>query len=268
MIGLPGSGLVTVLEETTFCISEASGDIVPGAAQGLFFRDTRFVSRLQVARLDGEIRPEPVAVQPNDPFACTFLSRRPPAAFKADSTLLVIRRRYVGNGMRDDITLRNLGRELAAHVTVALESDFADLFEVKEGRTSMRTTWRSGRSLLRSVCAVAGPDRRRGHDDRHRRSDRCPGPADLAGGGAERRVMDRLAADHAVARRPGGGPAVSGGRAGRAVGPGQAAGRLAAPRPAAHYRGRGRERDVRDQHRGSGLAARSGAARPKTSTTR
>ncbi len=133
MIGRPGSGLVTVLEETTFCISEASGDIVPGGAQGLFFRDTRFLSRLEL-RLDGDL-PEPVAVQPNDPFACTFLARRPPAACRADSTLLLIRRRYVGNGMRDDITLRNLGREAAAaHLTIALSSDFADLFEVKEGK--------------------------------------------------------------------------------------------------------------------------------------
>ena len=133
MIGRPGSGLVTLLEETTFCISDASGDIVPGGAQGLFFRDTRFISRLEL-RLDGEL-PEPVAVQPNDPFRCTFLARRPPGPFKADSTLLLIRRRYVGNGMRDEITLRNLGHEpAAAHLTVAVNSDFADLFEVKEGR--------------------------------------------------------------------------------------------------------------------------------------
>jgi glycogen debranching enzyme len=133
MLGRPGSGLVTLLEETTFCISDASGDIVPGDAQGLFFRDTRFISRLEL-RLDGEL-PEPVAVQPNDPFRCTFLARRPPAPLRADSTLLIIRRRYVGNGMRDDITLRNLGNEpAAAHLTVAVESDFADLFEVKEGQ--------------------------------------------------------------------------------------------------------------------------------------
>jgi glycogen debranching enzyme len=133
MIGRPGSGLVTLLEETTFCISDASGDIVPGGAQGLFFRDTRFLSRLEL-RLDGEL-PEPVAVQSNDPFRCTFLARRPPAPFRADSTLLIIRRRYVGNGMRDEITLRSLGHEpSAAHLTVAVSSDFADLFEVKEGR--------------------------------------------------------------------------------------------------------------------------------------
>jgi glycogen debranching enzyme len=133
MLGRPGSGLVTLLEETTFCISDASGDIVPGGAQGLFFRDTRFISRLEF-RLDGEL-PEPVAVQPNDPFRCTFLARRPPRAGQADSTLLIIRRRYVGNGMRDDITLRNLGHEpTSAHLTVAVAGDFADLFEVKEGQ--------------------------------------------------------------------------------------------------------------------------------------
>jgi glycogen debranching enzyme len=76
-----------------------------------------------------------VAVQSNDPFRCTFLARRPPGPFRADSTLLIIRRRYVGNGMRDEITLRSLGHEpSAAHLTVAVSSDFADLFEVKEGR--------------------------------------------------------------------------------------------------------------------------------------
>jgi glycogen debranching enzyme len=133
IVGRPGSGLVTLLEETTFCISDASGDIVPGGAQGLFFRDTRFISRLEL-RLDGEL-PEAVAVQPNDPFRCTFLGRRPPGPLRADSTLLIIRRRYVGNGMRDDITLRNLGHEpTSAHLTVAVASDFADLFEVKEGQ--------------------------------------------------------------------------------------------------------------------------------------
>jgi glycogen debranching enzyme len=133
VIGGPGSGLVTLLEETTFCISEASGDILPGGAQGLFYRDTRFLSRLEL-RLDGE-PPEPVAVQPNEPFACTFLARRPPGPTRPDSTLLVIRRRYVDSGMREDITLRNLGREAAAaHLTLEVGGDFADLFEVKEGR--------------------------------------------------------------------------------------------------------------------------------------
>ena len=155
MIGRPGSGLVTLLEETTFCISDASGDIVPGGAQGLFFRDTRFISRLEL-RLDGEL-PEPVAVQPNDPFRCTFLARRPPGPFKADSTLLLIRRRYVGNGMRDEITLRNLGHEpAAAHLTVAVKATSLTCSRSRRAGSTITTmTSISARPTGRCGCAAA-----------------------------------------------------------------------------------------------------------------
>ncbi len=43
------SNLVTLLEGTTFCICETSGDVRPGAAQGLFVRDTRLISRLELS---------------------------------------------------------------------------------------------------------------------------------------------------------------------------------------------------------------------------
>jgi glycogen debranching enzyme len=131
--GGPGSTLVTLLEGTTFCISEPSGDIRPGAAQGLFVRDTRLVSTF-VLTIDGQV-PEPLPPQSADSFACTFLSRRPPGAGLADSTVLVVRRRYLNGGMHEQITLRNLGNE-PAEVTLRIDADgdFADLFEVKEGR--------------------------------------------------------------------------------------------------------------------------------------
>src|SRR5579863_7970699 len=87
--GASGS-LVTLLEGTTFCICEPSGDIRPGAAQGLFVRDTRLISRFELS-INGH-RPEPLAPQAREPFGCTFLSRMPPPAGLADSTLLVARR--------------------------------------------------------------------------------------------------------------------------------------------------------------------------------
>jgi hypothetical protein len=46
--------LVTLLEGPSFCICEQSGDIRPGGAQGLFFRDTRFINRLELA-IDGQV---------------------------------------------------------------------------------------------------------------------------------------------------------------------------------------------------------------------
>jgi glycogen debranching enzyme len=131
-------GLVTLVEGPSFCICEASGDIRSGGAQGLFFRDTRFINRLELA-VDGQV-PESLAAQPGDPFACTFIGRRPPRSGFADSTLLVVRSRYVGHGLREDITLRNLGHEPAGvNLTVSVGGDFADLFEVKGGRVRPRS---------------------------------------------------------------------------------------------------------------------------------
>jgi glycogen debranching enzyme len=136
----PGQGgacsPVTLIEGSTFCISEPGGDIVPDRAQGLFVRDTRMLSRWELT-VDG-IEPQPLSVQHAEPYAASFLGRMPPRAGKADSTLLVIRRRYVGDGMREDITLRNTsGRAKRFRVELTAEADFADLFEVK-GRSKPR----------------------------------------------------------------------------------------------------------------------------------
>jgi len=144
----PGQGAcspVTLIEGSTFCISEAGGDIVPDRSQGLFVRDTRMLSRWELT-VDG-IEPQPLSVQHAEPFAASFLGRMPPRAGLADSTLLVIRRRYVGDGMREDITLRNTsGRAKRFRLVLTAEADFADLFEVK------------GRSKPRAVASAAMKD--------------------------------------------------------------------------------------------------------------
>jgi glycogen debranching enzyme len=127
------SGLVTLLEGTTFCICESSGDIHPGGAQGLFVRDTRLISRLELS-INGH-RPEPLAPQSHEPFAFTFIGRMPPLPGLADSTLLVTRRRELNDGMTEEITLRNMSTEpLPVSLRIGLSGDFADVFEVKEGR--------------------------------------------------------------------------------------------------------------------------------------
>ncbi len=127
------SGLVTLLEGTTFCICETSGDIRAGNSQGLFVRDTRLINRLELS-VNGHV-PEPLTPQSREPFACTFLSRMPPKDGLADSTLLVTRRRVLSDGMDETITLRNMSADpLPVHLRISLAGDFADVFEVKEGR--------------------------------------------------------------------------------------------------------------------------------------
>lgn len=131
------TGTVTLVEGVTFCISGQVGDVHARDGQGLFFRDTRFLSRWEL-HIDGA-PVEPLAVQCSAPYAATFIGRRPPHLGLADSTLLVVRRRYVGNGMREDIAIRNLGREpVAVRVTLSAYTDFAGLFEVKQGRVHHR----------------------------------------------------------------------------------------------------------------------------------
>jgi glycogen debranching enzyme len=126
-------GAVTLVDESTFTISDPDGDIVPGGAHGLFVRDTRVISRLEL-RIDGR-RPEGLAAVEHDPFAATFVSRGHPVPGRADSTLMVFRSRYVGQGMREDLQIRNLANEpTTCLVEVFVDGDFADLFAVKEGR--------------------------------------------------------------------------------------------------------------------------------------
>jgi glycogen debranching enzyme len=124
---------VTLVQGTSFCIASANGDIGPGGAEGLFFEDTRFVSTWRL-RLNKEC-PQGLAVLSRHPFAATFVLRGQPGPGLADSTLLLLRSQYVGNGMREDITLQNLGREPAeCTLDFEVDADFAHLFEVKENR--------------------------------------------------------------------------------------------------------------------------------------
>jgi glycogen debranching enzyme len=130
----PGQGAacapVTLIEGSTFCISEPGGDILTERSHGLFVRDTRMLSRWEL-RVNG-LEPQPLTMTMSEPFAGLFLGRMPPKAGHADSTLLVVRRRYVGDGMREDITLRNTSaKPKRCAITLAAEADFADLFEVK-----------------------------------------------------------------------------------------------------------------------------------------
>src|SRR5215210_2754014 len=82
-------GVVTLVQGSAFCISARDGDIVAGAPQGLFFRDTRFLSGLDM-HINGH-RPEMLAAERTAPFSATFVLRTQPVVGRADSTLMVLR---------------------------------------------------------------------------------------------------------------------------------------------------------------------------------
>lgn len=126
-------GAVTLVEGSTFCLSDRLGDVELGTPYGLFYRDARVLSRWEL-RLDGQ-RPEPLSVLSPEAFTARFILRRPPRAGAADSTVLIVRERLVADGLRETITVENLGRETTAlDLTLHIDADFVDLFAVKEGR--------------------------------------------------------------------------------------------------------------------------------------
>ena len=149
---------VTAVDGVTFCISDRTGDLRPGSGHGLFFQDTRFISGWQLA-IDG--RPVvPLTVQRPGPYAAVFIGQRPPEPGLADSTLLVVRERYVSAGMVERISVRNLsGRSVAVEVQLRVEADFAGLFEVKEGRVRRRRP--ANRSVDGNTLTLATPGENR-----------------------------------------------------------------------------------------------------------
>jgi glycogen debranching enzyme len=126
---------VTVVEGSAFMICDPHGDVSPASAEGFFFRDTRFLSRWSL-RINGQ-PPEGLAHAVPDPYSATFVARTRPRAGRADSNLMVERRRYVGRGMREDLVIRNFSEEPAyCAVEFSYGADFADLFAVKEARVT------------------------------------------------------------------------------------------------------------------------------------
>jgi glycogen debranching enzyme len=133
---------VTLVDGASFCTSGAAGDIAEGV-EGLIVAGHRLLSRC-VMTVNG--RPVlPIDHHVNDPSASTFVCRahtsgadgRTAAGTAAAATAtgpIVVRRRFLGEGMRDDVEIRNPGREATyAEVGIELAADLAEAGEVRDG---------------------------------------------------------------------------------------------------------------------------------------
>lgn len=133
--GAPGWRLesVNLVEGTTFAVSGRSGTIGEAATHGLFVLDTRVLSRWQLVIHDRTI--ESLAHIVSDPFCASFVARSD--AGDTDPPIVIVHRRYVGGGMRDDVEIRNHGPSIDLRVTLHLAADLAGLFAVKAGRITL-----------------------------------------------------------------------------------------------------------------------------------
>ncbi|MEZ2392149.1 glycogen debranching N-terminal domain-containing protein [bacterium RCC_150] len=151
--GPMGAGAVTLVEGSSFCISLANGDIRPEHPHGVFVLDTRILSDWSLA-INGQPL-EPLAAETKEPYRALFAGRIARLDGYADSPLVVERLREVGAGLQEQVTVRNYGLEPAECViSLRVEADFADLFEVKEAR--IRRRWNETRHVDAGALSIRG----------------------------------------------------------------------------------------------------------------
>src|SRR6266536_690799 len=136
---------ISVLEGNTFVVSRPNGDVDagPGEPHGLFHRDTRHLSRWLLT-VDGK-QLDALSTDDTKSFSASFFLVPGTGSEYTDATLSVIRRRVVGDGFFEELTVLNHGNErIRPEITIAAGGDFADLFQVKDA-----TIDRPGKELAR-----------------------------------------------------------------------------------------------------------------------
>jgi glycogen debranching enzyme len=126
-------GLVQILDGNTFVVSDSRGDIEASLTDptGLFSFDSRFLSTW-ILTVNGQ-RLNPLSVDDLQYFESRFFLVPGTGTVYVDAKLSVIRRRAVGHGFHEELTILNHDEkpiDLKARIDAA--SDFADLFEVKD----------------------------------------------------------------------------------------------------------------------------------------
>lgn len=124
---------VSILQGNTFVVSDGTGDIVaaPDEPAGLFSFDTRFLSTWLLT-VNGK-RLSALSVDDLQYFETRFFLVPGDASVYTNASLSVIRHRYVSSGFREEITVLNHDRHPAKlSIRLEVDSDFADLFEVKD----------------------------------------------------------------------------------------------------------------------------------------
>jgi glycogen debranching enzyme len=126
-------GLVNILDGNTFVVSDTRGDIEasPVDTTGLFSFDTRFLSKW-ILTVDGK-RLNPLSVDDLQYFETRFFLAPGTGTIYVNATLSVIRQRAVGAGFHEELTILNHDdKPVDVAVRLDAESDFADLFEIKD----------------------------------------------------------------------------------------------------------------------------------------
>ena len=124
---------ISILDGSTFVVSNRAGDVdaAPDQAHGLFFKDTRHLSRW-ILEVDGK-SPDVLSTDDVEYYYAQFFLAPKTGTIYTNPYLSLMRRRLVGDGFVEEITVFNHGATPAdVSLRLRIGSDFADLFEVKD----------------------------------------------------------------------------------------------------------------------------------------
>ncbi len=129
---------LSVLDGSTFVVSDRLGDVCAQESRehGFFCEDTRFLSRW-VLRV-GEVPLELLGLDQSVHFAAQFFLT-PRVGPDEQAPCSIIRRRLVDRVWMEEVSVTNHRHERSeVRVVLAVDADFADLFEVKDGAVAAR----------------------------------------------------------------------------------------------------------------------------------
>jgi glycogen debranching enzyme len=121
---------LTILEGSTFCISDERGDIFERTG-GFFARDTRYLSVFRLT-VNGQA-PLLLSSGKVDYFSAAFYLRNRPVDGLAQDSVAIARERFVSEALQERIVVENVTTEpVSLELAIHIASDFADIFSVKE----------------------------------------------------------------------------------------------------------------------------------------
>jgi glycogen debranching enzyme len=130
VVGTPGE--ITLVDGRTFAISDHAGNCI-GGTHGVVHDDLRHVSRLRVWVEERTLRT--LASTAPTPLSSVSVQRLHMPVSDESTTCILVRRRWIASGLRDEVELIETGREdRHVRLLVSIAGDFAHLFDVKSSR--------------------------------------------------------------------------------------------------------------------------------------
>ncbi len=140
----------------TVLLTDASGQIGPGSKRGLFFFDTRLISRWRIYA-NGTEWDLLNGGSPTYHASRAFMINRCIATQEGEipaGTISLVLSRSIETGIHEDLDVTNNGQEqVHFNLEIEIQGDFADIFEVKSGnvvdRANITTDWSAEDASLR-----------------------------------------------------------------------------------------------------------------------